>query len=201
MECVRDIRRRRDALVIVVGGGAARWRFAGVRERYSRVHPSGDPAAVEQLVLPHAVCQRREQDRRVRYVVDQRDRSLRVGQDSRLGRLGHGRYGFIRSVSRLQRCTHVPRCAHQLVHPSQPRSFLGGRSRSAEHVAHGAERCVHGCGAVASADQRSDLPRSYRRTECASTGLARRVVAAIRSSARRRHGSRSRCLLGNPQRA
>ena len=80
---------------------------------------------------------------------DQRARPLHPGQDPRPRRRRHRGDGRLRPVRRLRRGARVPRRAHQLVRPPQPRPLLGrrpGRDRHAAHrargaVPHGSRRC------------------------------------------------------------
>jgi hypothetical protein len=61
----------------------------------------------------------------------------------------------------------VPRDAHQLVHPPQPRPLLGGRAGRDRHAAHRARDALPGGGAAAAARDRARPPRAHRRpTAC-----------------------------------
>ena len=68
----------------------------------------------------------------------------------------------------------LPRRAHQLVHPPQPRPLLGRRRRRLRHAVHRAARPHPGGGAAAAARHRGDLPGPHRRAQRAPRRLARR---------------------------
>ena len=125
---LRHPRRRCDALVPAVVADPAGQRLLGHRGGAAR-HRQADPApAVERLVLPRPVRQRRrvpgrEQGRR--RAVRSRARPLRARQDPPARRRHDRGDGRLRPVRRLRQDPLVRRSAHQLVHPAQPATVLG----------------------------------------------------------------------------
>ena len=111
---VRPPRRRRHALVPAVVADPARQRLLGDRRRPARHRPPGAAAAVERLVLPRALRQRRRASTAASAtaraaVLDERARPLRPGQDPPARRRRHdGRWTPTTCSGRAPRCGRSP---------------------------------------------------------------------------------------------
>ena len=163
--------------------------------------PPRDPAVLERLLLPDAV---RQCCRSARHVPDRSDRCARPLPARRAAgswsTVRHRSDGCLRPVRCLRVRRLVPRHAHQLVHPAQPRPVLGGRSGRDRHPAHGAGHAVPGRRAVAAARHRSRPRRPHRWSDSDRDSVhltdwpsAERVP--VRRRAARRHGTGARRLL------
>ncbi len=90
----------------------------------------------------------------------------------------------------------VPRRAHELVHPPQPRPLLGRRRRRLRHAVHCAPRAHPRGGTPPAAGHRGGLPGPDRRAQRAPHRLAARRGAAGRRDAGRGHGRGARGRVG-----
>ncbi len=170
---VRRLRRRRHALVPAVVADPARQRLLGHRRRPARHGPPGAAAAVERVVLPRPVRQRRRAPghrSRARRRVDQRARPLRAGQDPPARRRDDADDGRLRPVRRLRRAC--------------------GRSSTPSRTGTSA--------AAASASGTATSTPSTRCTPCSTWSPGRRPAAAVR---RRGDPRRAACRSSGGQRA
>ena len=203
---VRQPRRRRHALVPAVVADPARQRLLGDGGRAARHRPPGAAAAVERVVLPRPVRQRRRlpgaacapPDEASEHVLDRyvlaKTRQLVDEHDGGDGRL--------RPVRRVRPGAVVRRRADQLVHPPQPPALLGRRPRRHRHAAHRARRrscgsprrCCRtsprrsttGCTTGASGDQRAPARLAVASTSCRPTTSWSRRWTRSATCARRR---------------
>ena len=127
---VRHVRLRRHALVPAVVPRAAGRRPRRERVGHPRLGAPGAAAAVERVVLPVAVRQRRRHGRARADRRDRRARPLPPGQDPRARRRGDGVHGRVGPLRRLRGRAGPPRQPHELVHPPQPRAASGPASRT-----------------------------------------------------------------------
>ena len=141
---VRHPRRRRHAVVAAVVVDPARQRRDGHRGRHPRHGPPGAAAAVELVVLPGAVRQRRRSSRRRAHRLDER-RSTATSCRRRAtwSPTSPTRWTPTTCSARASTCG-LPRRAHQLVRAPQPQPLLAGRPRRHRHDAHRARRASRG---------------------------------------------------------
>ena len=149
MEVFDSLRRRRDALVPAVVADPARRRLLGDRGRPARHRPPGAPAAVERVVLPHAVRQRRRARTAAcataRAAVDRTCSTAtswpRPASSSTTSHATMDAYDLFGACAAVRSFLDDP---HQLVHPPQPSAVLGRRRRRHRHAAHRARRARAG---------------------------------------------------------
>ena len=133
---VRHVRRRRHALVPAVVADPARRGPRRERAGHPRRRAPGAAAALERLVLLHALRQRRRTTPAQRaHRPDRRARPLHAGQAARSSStVVTGDDGRLRPLRRVRRDARLPRRPHQLVHPPQPRPLLERRRRRLRHA-------------------------------------------------------------------
>ena len=132
------LRRRRAALVPDVVADPARRRLRRRPRPASATGAPGAAAALERVVLPHAVRQRRRAHGAASCAPTRPTaRPLHPGQDPRAGRRRDRQRSTPTTCSApAQHVRVVPRRAHQLVHPPQPRPVLGRATHDAFDTLH-----------------------------------------------------------------
>ena len=123
---LRARRLRRHALVPDGEPDPARRQPGRHRQGHPRRRPPGRAAAVELVLLPRAVRERRGRRRPVAHGFAERAGPVRPGEDARAGHRRRVRDGPLRHRRRVPDRAGLPRGPHELVRPPLAGPVLGG---------------------------------------------------------------------------